>query len=137
MKYKVGDKVRVYDIDRGTSHTTHDFGIIESIEGRALFVRMRFWGTPDNNVFWFHEKQCRKLVKKKKEVNINDPAKSLACSKIIQKFNDAANIQWENICSNSPVLKNSQVPEDIKSYEQTHTDLVMDRINWLLGQFRK
>ncbi len=65
MKYQIGDRVKVYDICQETTATTEDKGTVCEIDNDRLWVKMDNWGTkPDNNSFWFHEKQCRKLVKR-------------------------------------------------------------------------
>ena len=69
LKYEIGDRVRVYDIDQTTTAAIEDKGVIEEIDNNRLWVRMDFWGIPSKNAFWFHKKQCRRLVKKKKSTS--------------------------------------------------------------------
>jgi len=65
MKFQVGDRIRVYDVCQMTNIVTSDKGMIEFIgEDGILLVRMDNWGTKPSNVFYFHSKQCRKLIKK-------------------------------------------------------------------------
>lgn len=65
MSFKVGDRVKVYDICQITYKSTEDKGIIEEIDNDRLWAKMENWGNPDTTqTLCFHKKQCRKLVKK-------------------------------------------------------------------------
>lgn len=66
LKFKIGDRVKVYDVCQLTNVLTEDTGIIENISG-TLLVKMDTWGTAPYNAFYFHPKQCRKLIVKKQE----------------------------------------------------------------------
>lgn len=65
-KFKVGDRVKVYDVCQLSHKTCEDAGIIEQVDEQgALLIKMDTWGTSPFNSFYYHPKQCRKLVKKK------------------------------------------------------------------------
>lgn len=67
MNFKVGDRVKVYDICQVTKNPTEDTGIVLTTFATTenlLQVKMDTWGSPPKNIFFFHKKQCRKLVKK-------------------------------------------------------------------------
>lgn len=61
MKFKVGDKVAVYD---RTYNLARGVGkVVEIDDHPATGVRVR---VPNYQDFWFHPKQCRRLVKKER-----------------------------------------------------------------------
>ncbi len=66
-KFKVGDRVKVYGLTRSGRYFEGNVGIVKTLsESGPLLVK---FGKAEV-YYWVHPKQCRRLVKKKKEETI-------------------------------------------------------------------
>lgn len=64
---RIGDRVRVYDIDQCDGATVSDTGEIVNLSGSAVCVRFDHWDYLDPGC-WIWRSKCRKLRKKRKKI---------------------------------------------------------------------
>ncbi len=84
MKFKIGDRVRVY-----LSTTNIQTGTVQQIiSNNEIKILCDVFLKPAYPNLFVHPKQCRKLVKKKKEININNVENLLKCMQLIREFEE-------------------------------------------------
>lgn len=68
--FKIGDRVRIFDMCEVTHSVTEDKGKVLEMLGDRLLVKCDTWKNSDSYGIgnYFHKKQCRRLRPKKKRV---------------------------------------------------------------------
>jgi hypothetical protein len=65
MKFQIGDRVKVWDVDQNTGDVVYDKGTVVAVHGNdVLQLQTDYW----NKVYqYYHIKQCKKLKPKKEK----------------------------------------------------------------------
>lgn len=96
MKFQIGDRVRVYDIDRVSNEACEDIGTVAGIHTcqgaparNSILVKTDNWQGG-----FYHPKQLRRLIKKKK-THIEVPKQILNSPHYAHEVSDTINcINW-------------------------------------------